>query len=85
MRTAHVWRWPIVIGVVSAVGLFSALAGDGWADTLSWLLLAVPVACALRGAFGGRGSGRVGATARSAPKPHEPPADRVPTPLPPAR
>jgi hypothetical protein len=48
-RRAHhrpaprVWRWPLAIGVGSAVGLVSALVGDGAYDALSWVLLSVPV------------------------------------------
>jgi len=34
---------PLVIAVLSSVGLVSALTGDGWRDALSWLGLAAPV------------------------------------------
>jgi len=54
MSRPSMWRWPVVIGAVSLVGLLSALLGDGWADALSWALLAVPVVLSLRGLFGGR-------------------------------
>jgi hypothetical protein len=48
MMTAHlsssqIWGMPITIGVVSAVGLVSALLGDGIWDALSWCALAVPI------------------------------------------
>lgn len=38
------WKWPIVLGVVTVLGLLAALIGDGgrW-RALSWLLLAVPL------------------------------------------
>jgi hypothetical protein len=35
----RIFRWPLLVAVVSAVGLLSALLGDGWADALSWILL----------------------------------------------
>ncbi len=40
------WRWPIVLGLASAVGLLSALLGDAVWDTLSWVGLGAPVAVA---------------------------------------
>lgn len=44
----RVWRWPTAIGVASAIGLVSALVGDGVWDLLSWIALGVPVAvCAV--------------------------------------
>jgi hypothetical protein len=39
----QVWRIPIAIGVLSLVGLCTALFGDGIWDLLSWALLAIPV------------------------------------------
>ncbi len=35
----RIFRWPLVIGIASLVGLVSALVGDGWYDALSWGLL----------------------------------------------
>lgn len=35
----RVFRWPLLIGIMSLVGLVSALIGDGWYDVLSWLCL----------------------------------------------
>jgi len=40
------WRWPIVLGAVTATGLLAALLGDGLWDALSWLTLATPLAVA---------------------------------------
>jgi hypothetical protein len=34
---------PLLIGVLSAVGLVSALVGDGVWDDLSWVLLLIPI------------------------------------------
>jgi hypothetical protein len=39
----RIFRWPLVLGFLSAVGLVSALLGDGIWDALSWLALSVPV------------------------------------------
>jgi hypothetical protein len=38
------WGWPIALGVLSALGLLSALVGDGLWDWASWLALGLPVA-----------------------------------------
>lgn len=35
---------PMVLALLSTVGLVSALVGDGVWDVLSWLTLAVPIA-----------------------------------------
>lgn len=49
----QIFRWPVVIAILSTVGLLSALLGDGIWDGLSWIMLAIPVA--LYGVFLGRG------------------------------
>lgn len=41
LRTA--FAAPLVMSVLSLIGLVSALAGDGLADWLSWAALAAPV------------------------------------------
>ena len=41
------WAWPIVLGLLTTVGLISALLGDGPWDLLSWVTLGVPVAIGL--------------------------------------
>ena len=38
-----IFRWPLLIAVIIAAGLLSALVGDDAWDALSWALLAVPV------------------------------------------
>lgn len=38
-----VWGIPVLIGICSAIGLLSALTGDGFFDLLSWITLGVPV------------------------------------------
>jgi hypothetical protein len=38
------WRWPGVIGVLSASGLVAGLVSDGLGDAAAWIGLGVPVA-----------------------------------------
>jgi hypothetical protein len=38
-----IFRWPLLIAVLSGLGLVSALLGDGFYDLLSWLGLAIPL------------------------------------------
>lgn len=40
---------PVVIGVLCAAGLFSALLGDGVWDAVSWLGLGIPSVLAVWG------------------------------------
>lgn len=58
MSTSQIWGIPVVIGTLSAIGLLSALLGDGIWDALSWLALAAPVAvtlwCVVRSLHRGR-------------------------------
>ena len=39
----HIFAVPLLIGAASMVGLVAALTGDGIADGVSWLSLAVPL------------------------------------------
>jgi hypothetical protein len=39
----QIFALPILIGVLSTVGLIAALVGDGWWDALSWASLSLPV------------------------------------------
>lgn len=40
----HVWLVPVLLGLLSAVGLLAALLSSGPGDWISWCALAVPVA-----------------------------------------
>ena len=40
---SQIFAAPLVIAVVSTVGLISALVGDGWWDAVSWVALGLPV------------------------------------------
>ena len=37
---------PLLLALVSIVGLVVALTGDGWRDAISWVLLALPILAA---------------------------------------
>ncbi|AUC99171.1 MULTISPECIES: hypothetical protein [Bradyrhizobium] len=39
----QIFAVPLVIAIVSTVGLISALVGDGWWDAVSWVALGLPV------------------------------------------
>src|SRR5262245_26124265 len=43
---AQIWTMPIVLAALSALGLVSALLGDGVYDALSWMALGAPIAVA---------------------------------------
>jgi hypothetical protein len=41
----RLWGWPLAMGVLTTVGLISALFSDGGAgDMLAWVALGIPVA-----------------------------------------
>ena len=39
---AQIFAAPLVIAILSTVGLISALVGDGWWDAVSWVALGLP-------------------------------------------
>jgi len=39
----QIFAIPLVLGVLSIVGLISALVGDGVWDSVSWATLAIPI------------------------------------------
>ncbi len=46
-----VWRWPVLLGVISAAGLVTALLGDAWYDLISCAALGlVAITCVWLGA-----------------------------------
>jgi hypothetical protein len=53
----QVFGIPILLGVLSGVGLLSALLGDDVWDGLSWLALGVPCGVIVWYWFGGRRTG----------------------------
>ena len=42
-RPVRVWTAPIILGVLTSVGLISALVSDDAGDVLAWVTLAAPV------------------------------------------
>jgi hypothetical protein len=47
LSKSQIWRLPLALGFVSAVGLVAALLADGIGDVVSWMALAAPVAVAV--------------------------------------
>jgi hypothetical protein len=47
----RMWGWPIALGLLTSIGLISALFSDGgFGDMLAWAALGIPVAvCAWYG------------------------------------
>ncbi|WP_232417866.1 hypothetical protein [Methyloversatilis thermotolerans] len=41
---AAIFRWPLLIALLTLAGLLAALVGDDAWDAVSWALLSVPVA-----------------------------------------
>lgn len=35
----QVFRWPLLMALANAIGLTSALVGNGWWDVISWMTL----------------------------------------------
>lgn len=57
-RQSSFWKVfgiPLGIGLLSAAGLFAALLGDGWWDSLSWVGLGVPAGIGAWALFQRRG------------------------------
>lgn len=45
LSSAAIWRWPAIIGILTGIGLVSALFSDGgFGDMLAGVCLAAPVA-----------------------------------------
>ncbi|MES1161988.1 MAG: hypothetical protein ABUL50_02865, partial [Rhizobacter sp.] len=49
------WGWPVVLALMTAVGMLSALLGDGAWDAASWVALGIPTGVCVW--FGWRGRG----------------------------
>lgn len=47
MSTWQIFRWPLLIGVLTTTGLLSGLISDGWGDALAAVGLLAPVAVIL--------------------------------------
>lgn len=45
LSAAQIWRWPIILGILTTIGLISALFSDGgFGDMLAAVCLSMPVA-----------------------------------------
>ena len=40
----QIWAWPLVLALLSATGLITALVSDAWGDAWAWFALGVPLA-----------------------------------------
>ncbi|KTB86843.1 hypothetical protein ACTACG_18705 [Pseudomonas syringae] len=57
-RSSRFWKTfaiPGVLALLIAVGLFAALLGDGWWDTLAWLGMGLAAGLSIRGLLVRRG------------------------------
>ena len=43
-RGLAMWGWPVALALLTAIGLLSALLGDGLWDAASWIALGIPTA-----------------------------------------
>ncbi len=50
----RLWLWPVLVALLSALGLIAGLVSDGVGDWLSWAVLAVPVVIGCHGLARGR-------------------------------
>ena len=50
----RLWLWPVVVALVSLLGLIAGLVSEGLGDWLSWAALLVPVAIGCHGLARGR-------------------------------
>ena len=48
LSNTQIWGAPVVLGLLSAVGLVAALVADGLGDVISWVILTSPVVVCLR-------------------------------------
>ncbi|WP_246806607.1 hypothetical protein [Neopusillimonas maritima] len=39
----HVWRTPVLLGILTCFGLLSALLGSGIWNVFSWIAMAIPL------------------------------------------
>jgi hypothetical protein len=44
----EIWRWPVVLALLTSAGLAAALLGDAVGDVVGWTALLVPTAIGTR-------------------------------------
>ncbi len=47
LSTGRIWAVPVVLALLSGIGLVAALLGDGIWDVVSWITLAAPIVLVL--------------------------------------
>ncbi|MCQ4325094.1 hypothetical protein CXK94_02065 [Stutzerimonas stutzeri] len=52
----RIWAWPIIVALLSVLGLVAGLVSEGLGDWLSWASLGVPVVIGCHGLVRGRAS-----------------------------
>lgn len=55
----RIWLWPLVVALLSILGLIAGLVSEGLGDWLSWAALAVPVVIGCHGLARGRAAKQV--------------------------
>lgn len=50
----RLWLWPVIVALLSILGLIAGLVSEGLGDWLSWAALAVPVVIGCHGLARGR-------------------------------
>ncbi|GFM80906.1 hypothetical protein PSCICN_15980 [Pseudomonas cichorii] len=55
MKKGSTFAVPGLVGVLTGAGLFMALLGDGWWDTLAWLGMGIAAGLSIRGLMKCRG------------------------------
>lgn len=48
LSAIHIWGMPLLLALLSVIGLIAALLTDGIGDIVSWITLAAPIAIVLR-------------------------------------
>ena len=43
LSARQIWGMPVMLGILSVIGLVSGLLGDGGWDVLSWVALSLPI------------------------------------------
>lgn len=44
LTVIQIWGAPIALGLISTIGLITALVSNGIGDVMSWIALATPIA-----------------------------------------
>jgi len=56
----HIWKYPVLLGVLTLFGLIAALTGAGIWHILSWMAMIIPLAVSARyGLFPRNGTGNL--------------------------